>query len=278
MIIYADILIGVNILINYFLLLFTGHICRNGYKTMRLVLGAALGGIFSLYIFLPKQIFIVEFLIKAVICCFIIFISFGFVNFKIFLRTVICFLAATLLFAGAVLAIYFIFKPAGVVINNGVIYFNISPLLLIAGTAVCYLILTLIERFTVKDYKNGKTVTAKIFYKNRQTDALCLIDTGNSVKDLISNRPVIILNQTKCKTILGKTLTEDIIKNNTENDIKGFRLIPFSTVSESGLLLAFKADKVELNGRMLHNCIIAQSKQNFSKDYDGIVNPQILKI
>ena len=43
MTVYADILIGVNILINFLLLMLTGKICKSGYKTMRIVLAAFLG-------------------------------------------------------------------------------------------------------------------------------------------------------------------------------------------------------------------------------------------
>ena len=51
MTVYVDILILVNFIIDYFLLLFAAKFLHITTKLLRIILSAALGGVFSLYIF-----------------------------------------------------------------------------------------------------------------------------------------------------------------------------------------------------------------------------------
>ncbi len=272
-VVYADVLIGVNILINYFLLLLTGKICCQGYKTLRVVGGAALGGLFSLYIFLPQQSFWLETVSRAAICLLLVFVSFGFYSFKAFLRNAAVFLGVTFLFGGIMLAVWMIFKPAGVVINNGMVYFDISPLLLIVSTAASYIIITLIRRFTKKDAPQGTKKQVEIFYGSQKNTVCCLIDSGNSLKDMLSDRPVIVISTEKAEKLLGFSLKAETVP---AGQVKGYRLIPYTAVGGSGMLPAFKADKAVIDNKELSSVIVAVSDNAHGDDYDGILNPEIL--
>lgn len=274
MIVYADILIGVNILINYFLLLLTGKICKTGYRILRILGGSILGGLFSLYIFLPQQNFFIELIIRAFICLLITYISFGFSSLKNFFRISFAFLCVSLLFGGAVLAIFTIFKPNGIVINNGMVYFNISPLILITTTAASYLIINLVHRFTKKDALNEAFLEVEIYYENKIVKALCLIDSGNSLSDNLSDRPVMILNDNKATEILGFSLNSLTVP---KNPVKGFRLIPFNSIEHSGVLPAFKTQYIKINNQKIHSVIIAVLNKKLSDDYDGLIGPNIIE-
>ena len=52
--IYIDILVCLNVIVNYFLLLASGKFLSRPYKRWRILLGAFLGGLYSLYILLPQ--------------------------------------------------------------------------------------------------------------------------------------------------------------------------------------------------------------------------------
>lgn len=82
-----------------------------------------------------------------------------------------------------------------------------------------------------------------------------MIDTGNLLKDPITNSPVIIIEKNKLSNILPKEILE-----NTEKIINGkykfsdeylkyaskFRVLPFSSLGkQNGMLLGFKVDKIE---------------------------------
>ena len=82
-----------------------------------------------------------------------------------------------------------------------------------------------------------------------------MIDTGNLLKDPITNSPVIIIEKNKLSNILPKEILE-----NSEKIINGkyefsdenlkyaskFRVLPFSSLGkQNGMLLGFKVDKIE---------------------------------
>lgn len=273
MIVYADILIGVNVLINYFLLLICGKFCKTGYKTVRIVLSALLGGILSLSLLLPTSPFIIELVFKAATSFLLVFIGFGFLNIKFFIRTCAVFLGLNFLFAGIVLFLWSTFKLQGVVINNGMVYFNISPLLLIISASASYLIITIIARFTkAKDIKEDY-FKIKVFYKNNFVDILALKDTGNLLQDNISDRPVLIISNKKAFSLLQEDLSVTALP---KNNIRGFRVLPFYTIKSPGLLPAFKCDYILVNNIKIHSVIIAVS-ENLKSNYDGLIGNEILK-
>ena len=273
MTVYADILIGVNIIINFLLLMLTGKICKTGYKTIRVIAAAFLGGLFSLYIFLPQSHIAIELAIKSSICLLITFVGFGFCGIKHFIKTTFCFLCCNMLFGGIVLAVWGVFKPNGIIVNNGMVYFDVSPILLISTTIISYFAITLISRFTKNNGNKINLFNIKIFYKENSVDALCLMDTGNSLTDNLSDRPVILINQALAFRLLEQELTLNTVP---KNDLRGFRVIPYHSVGSEGLLPAFKADYIILNNKKIYSCIIAVTTTDF-KDYDGLIGESLLE-
>ena len=62
-VIYIDVLIAVNLFINYFLIISTAKFLHLKTQKSRLILGEILGGIYSLYILLPPTNFFVSLII-----------------------------------------------------------------------------------------------------------------------------------------------------------------------------------------------------------------------
>ena len=273
MTVYADILIGVNIIINFLLLMLTAKICKSGYKLLRLTAAAFLGGLFSLYIFLPEQPIVLELVVRVAICLLITFTAFGFNNIKYFIKTTFYFLCFNMLFGGVVLAVWSLFKPNGIIVNNGMVYFDISPIMLISTTLVSYFAITIIQRFTKRNAKTENTYTVTLFYNGNRATLNCLKDTGNSLRDNISDRPVIIINKATSLKLLDEELTAETVP---KSHIKGFRLIPYYSVGSRGLLPAFKTDYIVINNKKIHSVIAAVSNTEF-KEYDGLLSESLLE-
>ncbi len=273
MTVYADILIGVNIIINFLLLMLTGKACKTGYKTLRIVAAAFLGGLFSLYIFVPQQHLLIELAVKSAISLLITFIGFGFSSIKHFIKTSFYFLCFNMLFGGIVLATWSLFKPQGVVINNGMVYFDVSPILLISTTIISYFVITIINRFTKRTFSSNNKYSLEIFYKDKSIKALCLKDTGNALTDNISDRPVIVITKQKAMLLLEEELKVQTVPNTA---VKGFRLIPYYSVGSRGLLPAFKCDYIVINNKKIYSVIVAVSETEF-KEYDGLFGEALLE-
>ena len=121
MIVYADVLIFLNTIINFYLLLLTKKLGRNEEKLFRLVCGAFIGALFSLYIFLPNQNIFTEIAVRLICAALITVVCFGFKGLRAYLRNLIIFFTVSFVFAGVMLGIWLIFKPGGMVIHNSVV-------------------------------------------------------------------------------------------------------------------------------------------------------------
>ena len=95
----------------------------------------------------------------------------------------------------------------------------------------------------------------KVCNNGKEQTLRAMIDTGNLLKDPITNSPVIIIEKKTCSNILPKEILD-----NTDKIINGryefsdeylkyaskFRVLPFSSLGkQNGMLLGFKVDKIE---------------------------------
>ena len=167
-------------------------------------------------------------------------------------------------------------KDNRLIINNNIVYFNISPLVLIVSTVVIYFAITAFKHyFGYKIAHNSCKV--KIEYGNCSITINCLIDTGNLLKDNFTNKPIIIVNKKSCHELLNlKNIDIDNLYN-----LKGFRLVPIKCINNDSILTTFKANKIvayfdyktlEIDG------FIAISKSDITSAYQGIIGSYALSL
>ena len=101
MIVYADILIILNLAVDYFLLRAAAFLQHLNPPLWRMLLSSLVGGISSLYIFLPPQGAVLDILFRTAVCAAMTFICFGFGKIKRFLRSFGVFLLVTFGYGGA---------------------------------------------------------------------------------------------------------------------------------------------------------------------------------
>ena len=182
-IIYVDILVIVNLFVNYFLLLATAKFFCIKWKTSRLILGEILGGIYSLYILAPELPWFISSVIKLFMSVTIIAATFGIKKPTQFFKILIYFYSVNFLFSGIMMAVWCWFKPNGMQVNNGVVYFNISPVILIISTIISYIIIEAINKIVNKRRLDHKIINLKIKFRTNQISITAKIDTGNFLKE-----------------------------------------------------------------------------------------------
>ncbi len=127
--------------------------------------------------------------------------------------------------------------PNSALYQNGVVYFDIDILTLTVSAVFCYCVLSIISRLTKSRTPQKSIYTIRLTYNGKTVEGKALFDTGNSLCDCFSGRPVIISEKAFVEPILfGKDLIE----------AKNFRLIPFSTIKNGGALPSFLIDKAEI--------------------------------
>lgn len=282
--VYVDILIILNAFVNFFILLVTSAFMSERPKTHRIVISSFVGALFSLYIFLPSYSFALEAAVRFICAATCVFICFGKGSIIRFIRLSVVFYAVSFMYAGAMLGIWFILKPESMVMNNGVVYLDVSPLLLIVITLVSYVILTVVRLVARKNGGGGESVGLKCNLGDKSIKLWALVDTGHNIRDNLARSPVIIITPDKMQELLGEEF-DAFFSGNLPPDsflFSRYRIIPCKTVGGSALLKGIRCDDMSVHRKdtvfKIDSPILAMSISTLGGDYDAIAGTDILQV
>ena len=280
MTVYVDVLLVVNLFMNYALLLSTSLILKSAVSRWRLLLGAGVGSVCGLVIFLPVIPIALDVLMKFAISLLIVFCSFGYCNLRKFIRCFLTFFAVNFAFCGIMYILWTTVAPTGMVFNNGTAYFDIDLKILAISTVVCFAVLSLIAKFTTRKAPQNSIFIATLTNDNISVSLTALADTGNSLRESFSGYPVAIAEYKSVEKILPQSII-DYYKNE-ESSYENLRLIPHRTVSGTGLLPAFRPDSITIQTLTkkieTDKIYIAVTKENIAQgEFEMIINPSIFE-
>ena len=273
MVIYADILMLVNLIVDYFLILLCGVFLKQQPPFWRILLGSVAGAVSSLYIFLPRLNTFVDMLANLFFSAIITLITFGFHSIKYYIRTVFSFFVISFSYAGAMLAVWTIFRPHGLIIHNSVVYYDISPTFLILFSVIGYFISAGVGILLRKKGQSATRCNVCMILGEKSVRSDGLIDSGNSLYDAFGLSQVIIVNRSTVTELFGDNLNTDFCQSR-------YRTLPCSTVSDTTLLDGYRIDSAEITVApktvLLKKPILAISKTALV-DCGALVNPNILE-
>lgn len=276
MVVYVDVLLVVNLIVDFFLLKITFKLLRVNPKPIRVLISVLLGAISSLYIFFPESTAFIDITVQLIISSLMMLSALGFKTLKYFLRAVGVFFSVTCVYGGIMTALWQVLKPKGMVINNSVVYFNISPLVLIVSTVSGYFLYLFLSKILALPSKTAKRCSLTLYALGKSVGLTGIIDTGNSITDILSNGEIIIVDKAVVMSLLG---TEDILSDTVY--ATRYRTVPCETVMGRSLLDGFRCDMGEIRFEdkviPLNNPIIAISKTPIKENYSAILNPKILE-
>ena len=281
-VIYIDVLIFVNIIVDYFLLMITAFFTGAPRKRVRTALAAFAGSLLSLVILIPEMHIVLSLLVKAAGAFIMAAIAYGVKNPRYLLRNSAYLFVASGLVAGGVIF-------AGEVLNNNAfvnknlgIYIDVSPLTLIIVVLVIYIMLALFELLFKKHRRLDKTYRATLSLGGRRLEFDALIDSGNKLYDALSGRDAVVLKRSFSKKLLDQKQLDALEGFNTAGDssaladIGEFALLPFSSLGGSGLLLGFGADMCSVDGEngkaiKIERPFVAFADDKLLGETDGII-------
>lgn len=287
-VIYIDVLIFVNFIVNYFILLATQRICRQRAGTLRIFLADALASACSLAVFLPETGAISGVLLRLAVSSAVVLTAFGFRDCKRFFSLLGGFFAVSFAYAGICFGIWAVLKPKGMIIKNDIVYFDVSPLLLICTSAVCYVLLMLLKKHFSKDEGTSLEYTVEITINGQTSSLKGLLDTGNMLYDCFSECPVIIAKKKYIHNSAipnfsfagGEKGLKQLDGVNLPENLKGFRLIPYCVVGSKGVLPAFKPDGVVISdGKTEYKpdcCLVALSDEQ-TGEWEALLGKNIFE-
>ena len=146
MVIYIDVLLFVNAIVNYAILMTAEKLLKRDIRLYRMILGSVIGALFSLTIFIQPDSRILLWALKLLTSFIITLIVFGWRSRREVFRSFLCNTTVSVVYCGAYILFYQLFKPPNMVIVNDVLYLQVNPLWLTALTAVIYIIVLIIYK------------------------------------------------------------------------------------------------------------------------------------
>lgn len=276
-VIYADVLIIFNTLITFILLLTVKTFACVGGSTGRIITASFVGGVYSLIILAPKMHIILMLLAKTAMCVSITCIAFRTKCFRNMLRCAFMFLIFSCLYAGIIYALNAIVQSEFLIVNNGFSYVHVSIVSMIVICAAVYAVLFLLKKTVFRVHEEDMIYELNLSYKENEIRVRALLDSGNSVKDIYTGKPVIVLTSERAKDLTGNEIPGNLSDWSDLQNGVNWRLLPVHALDEDQLLPSFNADTVKIdkgNISKTHNSVcVAVTKDILGKgEYQALLS------
>lgn len=290
MTVYLDVLFLLHWVIHFLILITTAKLSGRKMIIGRMLLGSAIGALYSVLFLFPQLDFLYSFVFKLIFSVVDVSISFTYRHIRQWVRTLFCFYLCSFMLGGCVYASIFLpgIGPALQAVSvNGVIYLNLPWQILVSALIVCSSVISGLGETIQKSYKrNSLYCNLHIEFEGKAKSVIAFLDSGNLLKDPLTNATVILVDYCSIKTILSDDFNQQINRWNSQSGPMPelshtwrMRIIPFRSVgTENGMLLGFVPDKVIIQtgkvNKICKNCVIAFAKGALSTDgsFEAIID------
>ena len=297
MTIYIDVVLIENLIMNYIILLATGIILKEKIKTLRLFLASLLGAIYSVVAYMSILEIYSSMILKIILSILIVYIAFNPQTIKKMWKDILIFYLTSFVFGGAAFALIYIVKPQDILMKNG-LFLGTYPLkTIILGAIIAFIII--IAAFSVvksKITKKDMFTQIEIQLNEKNIETTAMIDTGNLLKEPITNAPVIVIEHTLLYECIPKEILNNLdellggdfknIPESVKNEyISKLKLIPFSSLGkQNGMLIGIKADYIKIKDKeenkeeKKENIIIGIYSKSLTKrgEYRALIGIELL--
>ncbi|MTI81396.1 MAG: sigma-E processing peptidase SpoIIGA [Firmicutes bacterium] len=297
-VVYLDVVVAGNIIMNYAILWITAKFARLNPRRWRLLLGAALGSIYALTVFIPQWQWMLLWTCKLAISIVLVLSAFAPLTWRRFLIVLGYFYVASMSMGGIVMGtIYFIHSQGN---NTHLLDFlELVQQYFWAGIITALLLTWVIGRwgtmvFNKRVFQKSIRTAVTIEMFNGEVKVNALLDTGNSLTDPVTGMPVMIVEHSVIKKVLPagiNNLYESADNINysklqqvlTDDQLNAcITIIPYQSLGNSnGMLLGIKPDKVTIHSNQsivkedlwiaIHNGIMASDD-----GYRALLHPDLL--
>lgn len=259
MTIYIDVVLIENLIMNYIILLATGMILKVKIKNIRLIFASLLGAIYSIVSYSGFLEIYSTFALKIILSIIIVYVAYNPQTVKKMWKELLFFYLTSFVFGGVAFALIYIIKPQEIFMKNG-LFLGTYPLKTVILGAVVGFVLTISAFNLIKKKISKKDLICRveIVLNKIKIETKALIDTGNMLKEPITNTPVMVIEHTLLYNIIPKEILnhlEEIIGGDFKNIpekikneyISKLKLIPFSSLGkQNGMLIGIKADYIKI--------------------------------
>lgn len=267
-VVYVDSFVLLNFVVNFLLLLCAGKIDGSAVHLGWCGLGALLGAGYGLLTLFPGWSFLEHPACKAAAAAVILLTAYG--SSDRLLRVGGIFLVLSCAFGGGLLLVSMVRgETAG---GPGILGPSLGMRGILIAAALSYGCLSLLLRgeFSHRG-SQGELVPLTLTRAGRSVILPALRDTGNTLRDPLTGRPVVVVEGEKIRHLLpeldGFSLSDPValLEGLGKRTGERFQLLPYRAVGvRCGLLLALRMDRAEVGGRVYRNCLTALSPTTVS--------------
>ena len=278
--VYVDVLISINLLVDYFLLYATAIISGRSRERARLCIAAVIGGASSLIILLPNLTRIAGAAFAIAVSVLMTAVGFSPGGWRTFLRTALVLYALSAAYSGIMLLLWYYTGTGNLTVNNGAVYINISPIKLVLATVAMYAVITVFsQKLRARNIKRS-SCTVTVFGRGKSLSLEGLIDTGNVLTEPFSGTPVIVAAREKLREVLPEELADVCAAKPDACKKLRLRAVPFHSAGGSGVLMAYAPERIdiELAGKKYKNvrAFLAVASEGCAAGERALVNPDII--
>ncbi|MGL5151841.1 MAG: sigma-E processing peptidase SpoIIGA [Clostridium sp.] len=264
---YVDMIILENVCIVFFLLSITFKIMNVNIGVKRILISSLIGGIYTLVMIIPEIRVLSIIPIQILVVAIMILICIQIKKVLVIIKGIVIFLLSSFLLSGVCFGLSLMQNE-----------FNLSSPYTITNYSIKYTIFAVIGLYFISMrimsiIKDRMIVTnfiydIEIIHNNKICELKAFLDTGNELREPITNLPCIIIEKEK----VGKLFEEN---ENTYH-------IPYSAIGYNGTLVGVKVNKVRINrekGKYTEiTAIICQCNNTLSKegDYNALLSRGVI--
>ena len=268
--IYIDVLLIMNLYVNWLLLRSTARLTHTRLSGLRCMIAAAAGSLTSLTILLPALHPVLTLIIKLLTAVIPVSAAFGFAYQRTFWRCLAVFLCISFAFAGLCIGLCTLSGTNLLIWSGSCIYLHFSLTALILCTALSYFLLKIFSYVRMKYFHSDESYEIIVRVGIHSVIAEGLADTGNSLTDCFTGSPVIVC---------GKDMLSSIPDTAKPQNLKGYRLIPYETISGGGLIPVFRPDEVIIRSKSTGHMRSADVLIGIAESQDhAIFNPNLFNV
>lgn len=234
-----------------------------------------------MYYYMKNELYL-NTLLKIILSIIMIYISFTPKNFKEMFKMIVLFYLISFVFGGAALGMIYMVNTGKISIQNGMIVGKYTIKTILIGVIIAFITSILAFKLVKSKFsKNDLFCNIIIKINNKEIKTKAMVDTGNLLKEPITNIPVVVVEHTLLDEIVAKEILDNIenilggdlekIPENIKNDyMSKLKVIPFSSLGkQNGMLLGLKADELKIeesnNMKNVDKVIIGMYNKKLSK-------------
>ena len=295
MTIYIDIVLIENLIMNYIILFTTAVVLKIKVNHIRLILASLLGAGYSIIAYMGIIKVYSSIILKIISSVLIIYIAFNPQNIKKMCKDLLLFYLVSFVFGGAAFALIYIIKPQNILMKNGLFLGTYTLKTVMLGAVVAFCII--IGAFAIiknKISKKDMFCEIEILINQKKIKTKAIIDTGNMLKEPITNVPVIVVEHILLYSCMPKEILNNLkeimggdFKNIPcdiqEKYISKLKLIPFSSLGkQNGMLIGIRPEYVKVitdeQEKINKNVIIGIYEKSLTKkgEYQALIGIELL--